>query len=124
MVLERAPHTGFNLLKCDVQGAELDVIRGASHLLEKDIQVVLLELSFLPYNEGAPLASRVISSMSLRGLFDIAELHYWTHSTPPVVGQADFVFARRGSVLFERYGAAMRLVTHESLPLLLSPRDT
>ena len=44
----------FDLLKCDVQGAELMVLRGASRTL-RSVEVLLLELSVVQYNEGAPL---------------------------------------------------------------------
>lgn len=66
----------YDLLKMDVQGAELDVLTGASNRL-KDVEVILMEISLLNYNEGAPLLHDVLSKMYEFGfvLFDIAEEH-------------------------------------------------
>ena len=44
----------FQLLKLDVQGAELDVLRGLGDELSK-IEVILMEMSLVDYNKGAPL---------------------------------------------------------------------
>lgn len=68
-------HT-YDLLKMDVQGAELDVLAGATNRL-KDVEVILMEISLLNYNEGAPLLHDVLNKMNEFGfvLFDIAEEH-------------------------------------------------
>ncbi len=44
----------MEFLKMDVQGAEIDVLKGASKILEK-IKWIYLEVSFVKCNEGAPL---------------------------------------------------------------------
>src|SRR6185312_7024421 len=44
----------FQLLKLDVQGAELEVLGGLGHQLSK-IEVILMEMSLVDYNKGAPL---------------------------------------------------------------------
>lgn len=66
----------YDLLKMDVQGAELDVLAGASERL-KDVEVILMEISLLNYNEGAPLLHDVLTAMNNFGfvLFDIADEH-------------------------------------------------
>jgi len=66
---------GSLLLKLDVQGAELEVLKGASATLEKT-EVVLLEVSFLQYNKNSPLAADVIQFMNERGfvVYDIGTL--------------------------------------------------
>ena len=46
--------TGMDLLKVDVQGAELDVLRGAERLL-KGCVVVQAEVEFVPMYKGQPL---------------------------------------------------------------------
>lgn len=96
--------------QCDVQGAELDVIRGAQRLADS-IEVVVLEVSLVSYNEGAPGISKVVSTMFLHGfdIIDVAEVHYWASSLE-ILGQMDLVFAQRGSPLFAAYGRAMGLV--------------
>jgi len=53
-------------LKLDVQGYELEVLRGGNNLLSKT-EVVVLECSLIEYNTGAPLIADVISFMKDRG---------------------------------------------------------
>ena len=63
------------LLKLDVQGYEIEVLKGANTLLAK-ADIVLLEVSILEYNKGAPLIAEVIGFMDAHGfsMFDITEL--------------------------------------------------
>ena len=66
----------FQLLKLDVQGAELDVLRGLGDGLSK-IEVVLMEMSLVDYNKGAPPINVVLSELNEMGfvLYDIVEEH-------------------------------------------------
>ena len=48
-----------DLIKMDVQGAELDVLKGASEVLS-NCRDLILELQAVEYNRGAPLNSEVI----------------------------------------------------------------
>jgi hypothetical protein len=62
-----------DLIKMDVQGAELDIIKGASETL-KSVNHVILELQKVEYNKGAPLSDAVIAYMNeigfdCKGLF-------------------------------------------------------
>lgn len=67
----------FDWIKMDVQGAELDVLMGGVNTLAKAM-IVELELSIMRYNEGAPIASEVISWLWMNGfeLYDITEHMY------------------------------------------------
>lgn len=67
----------FDWIKMDVQGAELDVLKGGLETLQHAM-VVELELSVMKYNEGAPSASNIISWMWAKGfeLLDITEHMY------------------------------------------------
>jgi len=62
----------FQLLKLDVQGAELDVIRGLGRYLSK-VEVILMEISLVEYNKGAPLINAVLNELNGVGfvLYDI-----------------------------------------------------
>lgn len=60
------------LLKADVQGAEIEVLRGASRAL-RNAQLVLLEAAILPYNEGAPRFSELVAFMASKG-FEVVDI--------------------------------------------------
>ncbi len=83
-------------LKIDVQGAELQVLEGASKLLERT-GLVQLETAMLQYNEGAPLLPEVVSFMADRGFFP-TEVSGFSRPRNHLV-QIDLLFARAGSVL-------------------------
>lgn len=65
-----------DLLKLDVQGAELLILEGATNILQ-NTEFVILEVSLFRYNQEAPLFSDVIKFMDSNGfhVFDILELH-------------------------------------------------
>jgi len=88
----------FDFIKIDVQGAELDVIRGAEKLLRRS-EHVLVELSLVQYNEGSPLADVVISAMSEFNfrLDSIIEYHRFKNGT---LFQIDILF----SPIYPRHG--------------------
>jgi hypothetical protein len=57
-----------------VQGAELDVLRGLGYHRSK-VEVILMEISLVNYNKGAPLIDVVLSDLGRMGfvLYDILE---------------------------------------------------
>jgi len=80
------------LLKIDVQGGELDVLRGAVRAL-RSVDYVYCELSFIELYVGQPLAQEVIEFLGSAGL----RLCAVQNVVPGVDGlavQADFLFAR------------------------------
>lgn len=77
------------LLKMDVQGAELDVLRGAHRVLSS-VTDVILELQVVEYNAGAPLKDQVIDYMNSIG-FDC--LGIFCNNGP----DGDYHFRRRSS---------------------------
>lgn len=81
------------LMKIDVQGAELSVLKGAGDLLGSFDQIYV-ECSFLPLYEGQSLASEVIGWLAERG-FRLGGVfnQYVDRELGPV--QADFLFHRR-----------------------------
>jgi FkbM family methyltransferase len=60
-------------LKLDIQGAELEVLRGAEKTLSLS-EIVQVEVALLNYNEGAPLSAEVVAFMDAKGfaIYDIA----------------------------------------------------
>lgn len=84
---------GEVMLKLDVQGYELEALRGALNSLKK-IKVVQVELSFVPIYEGAPLCVDIISFLQNQG-FELFTLipGFKDRSTGRLL-QADGVFIR------------------------------
>ena len=75
--MEEKQLENVNFIKLDVQGAEIDVLRGAENTL-KNVRFILLEASIVQYNQGSPLIDEVVSYMSSIGskIFDIIDYHY------------------------------------------------
>jgi FkbM family methyltransferase len=96
-VLFRHPKIAAPLfIKIDAQGAELDILRGATAGL-KLAEVVQLEVGLMPYNQGAPTAYDVFDFMRASG-FSILELAGAGRKKEGWV-QADIIFARSDSSL-------------------------
>jgi len=83
------------LLKLDVQGAEMEVLRGASAVLER-CEFLLLECSVVEYNEGAPLLGEVLSIMGAWN-FRIYDIGGVMRLPCGALGQLDVVFCKEGS---------------------------
>ena len=96
-LLAQRPPTRFPFIKLDVQGAELDVLRGGSKALN-GAEAVLLEASLLEYNKGAPQFAEVVAFMNANGfvVFDILDCF---RAKRDVLFQSDIMFVREGSSL-------------------------
>lgn len=93
---EHLPDAQRLFLKIDVQGAELDVLRGGAETLAR-CDLVQLELAMLQYNDGAPLLPEVVAFMNQRGFLPI-EVSGFSRPREELV-QIDMLFAREGSAL-------------------------
>ena len=80
----------IDLIKMDVQGAELDVIRGGEKTI-KNATFVMMETSLLQYNQGAPLIDNVVERMVSMDfcMIDIVEYHKLSDGT---IFQIDILF--------------------------------
>lgn len=68
----------FDLIKMDVQGAELDIIKGG-YFTCTEAKGILLEVALKEYNQGAPLYDEVIEYMKSIGFKQVEvleNLHY------------------------------------------------
>ena len=83
---------GYDLIKMDVQGSELDIIKGALPIIKKT-DSLLLELQTLEYNKGAPMASDVISYLQNIG-FDMVDILNLMYSQNHLI-QVDVLFINR-----------------------------
>ena len=54
---------GFDMIKMDTQGSEVDIMRGGTKLIEKAVMIIL-EMSYVDYNIGAPKAQEVDNYMT------------------------------------------------------------
>jgi len=87
-----------DFIKIDVQGFEIEVLKGAEDIL-KGVQAVLIEVSLIATNQGAPLLSDVVAFMKTRGfeVCDVLELH--RRPLDRATNQVDLFFTPKDSVL-------------------------
>src|SRR3989337_1943755 len=97
---------GDCFLKMDVQGAEIDILKGAEKFLNLT-EFILLEVSTLDYNENSPDFAQVIQYLHKIGflLFDICDEH---RTDENVLFQVDLIFVKsssrfREAVNFKRF---------------------
>jgi FkbM family methyltransferase len=80
------------LLKLDLQGGELDALRGAENLLTS-IDAVFVECSFVELYEGQALADQVICHLKDRG-FTLRGVYSPSYGEDGACVQADLLFGR------------------------------
>ena len=92
---------GPYLIKLDVQGAELEVLNGASKLLAST-ELVILESNLFEFHPGVPQFHDVVHYMKARGfvLYDIADPNY--RPLDRALGQLDTAFVKENGV-FRRH---------------------
>lgn len=83
------------LLKIDVQGYELNVLRGANKLLKK-VDYILLETSFKSLYEGEPIFLDVVQFMWERGFRFLRPVDWLSHPETGEILQADALFCKEG----------------------------
>ena len=81
-----------SLLKIDVQGFELEALRGGPEVL-REIDVALIECSFVQLYEGQPLADEIVNFMFEAGL-RLRGVHGMAYSSDGSAIQADLLFVR------------------------------
>lgn len=90
-----APRVDF--MKLDVQGYELEVLRGAARAMEQ-AQAVYLEVSLVPVNDGCPLINEVMQFMEAKG-FRLLDFCSQTRRKDGVLWQTDLMFVKNGTAL-------------------------
>ncbi len=92
--LKKATVVSPAMLKLDVQGYELEVLRGGAESLAS-FDWIYVECSFREFYDGQPLAADVIAFLAAKG-FDLDRVETITRVSGSVV-QADILFARHSS---------------------------
>jgi FkbM family methyltransferase len=85
-----------DLLKLDVQGHELEVLKGSINLL-KSVEFVLLEMTLMPISDHEPIFLEVLQFMDAVGfqLYDISSLIYKPYDK--ALYQIDGLFVKKDS---------------------------
>lgn len=89
--LEGQPSPDF--IKLDVQGAELEVLKGSLQLLP-GVQFILCEVSLIEINSGAPLISDVIAFMKKNGFVTYDICSFIRRPLDRALWQTDLLFIR------------------------------
>tara|TARA_B100001094_G_scaffold276301_1_gene284430 strand:- start:7822 stop:8469 length:648 start_codon:yes stop_codon:yes gene_type:complete len=84
--------TTFEVIKLDTQGSELDVLRGGENLCKK-ASVIILEVTYVEYNKGAPTAEEVINFMKEFGFEQ--KMSIGEHYSDDKIIQKDLVFVNK-----------------------------
>jgi FkbM family methyltransferase len=81
-----------SLLKIDVQGYELEVLRGCEDILHK-FSHLYIECSFVQLYEGQPLAHEIISWLEARN-YILSSIHNLYYGKNGMAIQGDFLFSK------------------------------
>ena len=100
-ILAEAAMPQPDFLKLDVQGYELEVMKGASQALQR-ASVILMEVSLIELYEDNPLLEDVLKFMLKNNFvaFDICGLMRRTEDD--VLAQIDMIFVSTNSPLFRK----------------------
>lgn len=97
-LLENRVIAAPTLLKLDVQGFEIEVLRGGTRALAC-AEVVILETALLPYNRGAPLFPDVVGFMRSAGFAVYDFCGQARRQTDHALFQTDVAFVKLSSTL-------------------------
>ena len=82
----------FDIIKVDTQGSEIDILKGGKDLVSK-AQAIILEVSFIEYNEGAPTAEETIDYMNEIGFEE--KMSIGEHYDGETIVQKDLLFTNK-----------------------------
>ena len=84
----------FDLIKIDVQGSELDIIKGGLDII-KSSKGILMEVSLVEFNQGAPTKQEVISFMEEIGFEPVEIIANINHPMFHTLIQEDILFLNK-----------------------------
>ena len=83
----------FDLIKLDTQGSELDIMRGGLDIVKRSIMIIM-EMSHIEYNQGAPTFHEADKFMEEIGFKRGIQIGYSTNDRGEVF-QEDFVYVNK-----------------------------
>lgn len=92
-----------DICKIDVQGFELEVLKGAEVLFGKT-EVFILEASLFKFSPNQPLLHEIIEFMTDRNYFIYDFAGFANRPLDKALGQVDICFVKEGSQLRENHG--------------------
>jgi FkbM family methyltransferase len=97
-LVHATPFERADFLKLDVQGYELEVLKGAEEVLTS-VEAVMMEVNLIAVYEGAPLADEAVAFMAARGfrVYDVCT--FFRRPYDYALWQMDMVFVRATSPL-------------------------
>lgn len=95
-ILRQAGWTGVDFLKLDVQGYELEILKGAGNILD-GVEFVLMEASLQRLNAGAPLLDEVIAFMRAKGFLAYDICSFFRRPPGRILSQVDLLLVRESS---------------------------
>ncbi len=91
---DRSNLKGVDVIKLDLQGYELEALRGAERILRQGVACVYIEVNFVPFYEGSATFGEIDSFMRSRGykLFNLYNL--CTHLPGGHIGSGDALYVQ------------------------------
>ena len=84
----------FDLIKMDVQGSELDIIKGGKNIIMKS-SALILEMQISEYNKGAPMMNEIVAYLKKKN-FILRELIGFLYKDGELI-QVDGFFTKQKS---------------------------
>ena len=88
------PDDAFDFIKLDTRGSELEILRGGLKLLRR-AKFLVLEVSLVPYNEGAPLQPEVEAALDRMGFAPVVTVGEIRHTLTRELIQLDVLYASK-----------------------------
>ena len=82
----------FDIIKIDTQGSELDILKGGKKLVSR-ASVIVLEVAYVEYNEGAPTAKEITDYMNQIGFTE--KMSIGEHYEGDDIVQKDLLFINK-----------------------------
>jgi len=83
-----------DLIKIDVQGAELDVLKGLSKFIH-DVKYIQLEVSYFRNNKNGCFADEVIEYLILHGFYIVGVINSNKSKSKMMTIQQDYIFRNK-----------------------------